>query len=168
MLTPNLSIHEKWMSFALSLAETAASIDEVPVGAIIIKNNKIISTGFNQKESSQSVTKHAEIIAIEAACKKLGSWRLNDCTLYVTLEPCMMCSGAIYQARLTEVIYGCSDPKGGCLGSLYSINTDDRLNHSFEVTKGVYGSQASELLQKFFKRKRTIKNELAGKNHSPS
>jgi len=151
--------HEKWMAFALSLAKTAANIDEVPVGALIVKDNKILSTGFNLRESCQSVTKHAEIIAIEAACKKLGSWRLNDCSLYVTLEPCMMCCGAIYQSRIAEVVYGCTDPKGGCLGSLYSINEDERLNHNFKVVKGVCEESARELLQVFFREKRSHKSK---------
>ncbi len=146
--------HKRWMSFALSLAETAAAIDEVPVGAVIIMNDKIVSTGLNLKESTKTVTKHAEIVAIEAACRKLNTWRLNNCKLYVTLEPCMMCCGAIYQARIDEVIYGSTDPKGGCLESLYSIHQDQRLNHNFTATKGVCADQSAALLRGFFKMKR--------------
>lgn len=144
------------MNLAYSLAETAASMNEVPVGAVIVNaNNQIISTGFNKKESSQDVTKHAEIIAIQEASKNLGRWRLNDCTLLVTLEPCLMCSGAIYQARLQKVIFATKDPKGGACGSLYEIHKDSRLNHNFIVEQSEFlREESSQLLKKFFAKKR--------------
>lgn len=149
--------HQYWMEYALSLAETAAYLDEVPIGAIIVKNDRIISTGFNLKEKKNLVTSHAEINAIENACKSLNSWRLNDCTLYVTLEPCLMCSGAIYQSRIETVVYGTKDPKGGALGSLYEINQDERLNHRFEVIPNILQESCSQLLKDFFQKKRKQK-----------
>lgn len=143
-----------FMSQALELAETAAKEDEVPVGALIVKDNKIIAKAYNKKEQTNLVTKHAEIIALEESCKTLESWRLKDCTLFVTLEPCLMCAGAIYQTRLARVVYGCSDPKGGALGSLYTIHEDSRLNHNFSVTKNILEKECSGILKSFFRKKR--------------
>jgi tRNA(adenine34) deaminase len=142
------------MKKAIELARYAASIDEVPVGAVVVRGEELISCGYNQREGSLCVTKHAEIIAIEEACRKLGSWKLVDCELYVTLEPCLMCAGAIYQARLTRVCFGSYDPKGGALGSLYNIHEDRRLNHRFEVLDGVCAEESSLLLKDFFAKKR--------------
>lgn len=143
-----------YMKIALSLAQEAAQQDEVPVGALVVQGTNILATAHNLREQKQNVTKHAELIALEAACQKLKSWRLIDCTLYVTLEPCLMCAGALYQGRISRVVYGCKDPKGGALGSLYSIQSDPRLNHNFSVTEGVYGKESSELLRNYFKQKR--------------
>lgn len=145
---------KQWMKLALSLAESAASYDEVPIGALVVKNNRLVSTAFNRKERTQQCCDHAEIIAIGRACENLRSWRLVDCTLYSTLEPCLMCAGALYQARIQRVVFATSDPKAGALTSLYRIHDDRRLNHRFKVTQGVYQDQAVELLQEFFKRKR--------------
>ena len=142
------------MQQAISLARSAAKIDEVPVGALIVKNDELVSSGINLRESLDSVTAHAEIVAIEKANKILRSWRLSDCTLYVTLEPCLMCSGALYQSRIGRVVFGASDPKGGAMGTLYNIHSDERLNHQFEVTSGVMKKECSELLKNFFKLKR--------------
>lgn len=148
------SLDEAYMTEALSLAKEAESQDEVPVGALIVYENKILSRGFNLKESKQNPLKHAEIIAIEKACLHLNTWRLLDCTLYVTLEPCLMCAGALYQSRVSRVVYGCGDPKGGALGSLYQIHKDSRLNHNFPVTTGVHSEPCSQILKNYFRKKR--------------
>lgn len=145
---------EAWMRFALSLAATAAAYDEVPVGAIIIYKDKLIGSGYNRKEAIPCATGHAEILAIQQASKSLGAWRLSDCELYSTLEPCVMCAGAIQQARISRVIYGAQDPKGGALGSLYQIHRDPRLNHAIDVTAGVLADEASLMLKNFFKQRR--------------
>lgn len=145
---------EAWMRFALSLAATAATYDEVPVGAIVVCRDKIIGSGFNRKETIPCATGHAEILAIEKASKNLGAWRLSDCELYSTLEPCVMCAGAIQQARISRVIYGAQDPKGGALGSLYQIHRDPRLNHTIDVTVGILADEASMMLKHFFKQRR--------------
>jgi tRNA(adenine34) deaminase len=145
---------ETYMKRALELAEYAATLGEVPVGAVVVHEGKIIAEGYNQRETSKCVTRHAEIRAIEEACRVLGGWRLVDCTLYVTLEPCLMCAGALYQARIAQVYYGCNDPKFGALGSLYTINTDARLNHRFEVFPGHMQQESAQMLQDFFKARR--------------
>lgn len=143
-----------WMSFALSLAEAASDIDEVPVGAVIVQNNRLIATGINLRESSYQASAHAELLAIEEASRFLKAWRLQGCSLYVTLEPCLMCAGLIYQARLPHVVYGARDAKGGALGSLYQLNEDHRLNHRYSVTEGVMAQESSALLSGFFRKKR--------------
>ncbi len=147
--------HTHWMQHALNLAAQAAAIGEVPVGAIIVKDDAIVGEGYNLREREQCALEHAEIIAIRQASKKLGTWRLSGCTLYVTLEPCLMCAGAIYQARLDHVVYGAIDPKAGAMGSLYSVNTDTRLNHRLPVTTGVLADEASTALKDFFRRLRS-------------
>ena len=149
--------NEHYMDKALQLALQAAREGEVPVGAIIVKNNQIIGSGYNQKEKHQLVTKHAELIAINQSAAILNNWRLTNCILYTTLEPCLMCAGAIYQSRITKVVYGASDPKGGALGSLYHVHRHNRLNHTFEVVCGVLESECSAVLKCFFKQKRQIK-----------
>lgn len=154
---PEEETHKQFMQRALELAEQAAQEDEVPVGALIVRDKKIIAEAYNKKEQTGLVTSHAEIMVLEEACKTLGTWRLTDCTLYVTLEPCLMCAGTIYQSRLKKVVYGCMDPKGGALGSLYSVHEDKRLNHNFSIVKGILEKESSELLKLFFKRKRGIK-----------
>ncbi|MBP9706321.1 MAG: tRNA adenosine(34) deaminase TadA [Oligoflexales bacterium] len=147
--------HNVFMQLALSLAESAAAYDEVPVGALLVDSQqRIISSAFNLKERNSCPTQHAEILAIESACKKLKSWRLLNCQLYVTLEPCLMCAGAISQARIEKVIYAASDPKAGALGSLYQVHQDKRLNHQFEVMPGVFAAEAGQLLSQFFRNKR--------------
>ena len=142
------------MELALSLAKSAAATGEVPVGAIITKDDRIVSSGFNLKEKKQKVTGHAEIIAIERACKRLSSWRLTDCTLYVTLEPCLMCAGAIYQSKIPNVVFGTDDPKAGAFGSLYQINTDARLNHLVDVEHDILKEACSHELKTFFRNRR--------------
>ena len=145
------------MNYALGLAKKAEEADEVPVGAVILLNQKIIATGYNQKHATNQVSKHAEMIAIEEACRKLGNWRLKECQLVVTLEPCLMCSGALSQARIKKVTYGTKDPKAGALGSLYHVHSDKRLNHQFEIEVNILQEQCSNILKDFFKKKRSQK-----------
>ncbi len=146
---------EIWMRRALSLAQSASDIDEVPVGALVVRNGQVLAEGFNQREKKFSVLSHAELEAIQIANQKLMSWRLAGCTLYVTLEPCIMCAGAIYQSRIERVVFGAMDPKAGATGSLYKIQTDERLNHRFQVTSGVLGDECGQILRDFFRKKRT-------------
>lgn len=150
-----MTSYENWMRICLSLAKTAASFDEVPVGALIVKDNKIIAAAYNQREYRHDPCAHAELMAIRKAARLLGGWRLTQCDLYVTLEPCVMCSGAISQSRLERVIYGAADPKAGALGSLYSIHEDARLNHRLTVIKDVLATESSMLLKDFFRMKRS-------------
>jgi len=142
--------HESWMRVALREAEKAYSRKEVPVGAVIVEQDRIIGRGSNQTESLRDPTAHAEMIAITAAAETLGSWRLDGCSLYVTLEPCAMCAGAIVLARIPTLIYGASDPKAGACGSLRNIVQDHRLNHRVDLISGVLEQEASDMLKAFF------------------
>src|SRR5690625_136986 len=126
---------EKFMNAAIIEANKAREINEVPIGAVIVYQDKIIARGYNIRETSQLALSHAELIAIQDANKKLDSWRLEDCTLYVTLEPCQMCAGAIVQARIKRVVFGASDPKAGCAGTLMNLLDDSRFNHRVELTR---------------------------------
>ena len=143
-----------FMERALELAQMAYKQDEVPVGCVIVLNDKIIGEGFNQKESNQSPLDHAEIVAIKEATQYLQSWRLEGCDLYVTLEPCAMCAGAILQARINRVIFGAFDPKGGCFGSVFDITQKKGFNHYPQVIAGVLAEESKNLLQQFFREKR--------------
>lgn len=142
---------EKYMREAIEQAKRAAVLGEVPIGAVIVKEGEIIASAFNLRESLQRATAHAELLAIEKACESTGFWRLTDCTLYVTLEPCAMCSGAIVQSRIERVVYGSSDPKGGCAGTLMNLLEEDRFNHRAEVVPGVLGEECGTMLSNFFK-----------------
>jgi tRNA(adenine34) deaminase len=139
-----------WMGIALREAGKAAARGEVPIGAIIVKEGRVFSRGYNQREGAQDPAAHAELLAIRKAAKKLGNWRLTGTTLYVTLEPCLMCMGAILLARIDKVVFGCHDPKGGAAGSLYDLSNDSRLNHNVELVAGVKGAECSALLSDFF------------------
>lgn len=150
---------EKWMKEALKQAYKAMEKNEVPIGCVIVKENKIIARGYNQRELKQQSHAHAEMIAIEKACKKLNSWRLEDCDLYVTLEPCPMCAGAIVQSRIRKVIYGAKDPKGGCVGSCCNLFNVKEFNHHPEYMNGILESECSDLLKTFFKNKRIEKKK---------
>ena len=141
---------QEFMTQALTLAKKAQALGEVPVGAIIVFENQIVGEGFNLRESEKHPLAHAEKIAIEEAAKKLGRWRLTGCTLYVTLEPCVMCAGAIVNSRLDQVVYGAKDPKAGAVESLYRILADTRLNHRSLVTSGVMQEECSAVLKTFF------------------
>lgn len=149
--------NEKWMKEAIKQAKKAAQKDEVPIGCVIVKDDQIIARAYNKREMKQCSTAHAEILAIEKACKKLGSWRLGDCDLYVTLEPCPMCSGAIIQSRIRNVIFGAYDPKGGCMGSNMNINDVRGFNHYPDIEGGILQDECSRLLKDFFKAKRKKK-----------
>ena len=138
------------MTEALRLAAFAATIGEVPVGAVVVKDGEIIGRGYNRREIEGQATRHAEIIAIEEASEALGAWRLSGCTLYVTLEPCLMCAGAIYQARVDEVVFGAMDAKAGACGSLYRIHEDARLNHRFWYTPGFWNRKAAKCSKSCF------------------
>jgi len=146
--------HEYWMKKAFAEAEKALKIDEVPVGAIIVKDNRIIAKAHNQVETLKDPTAHAEMIAITSACDTLGNKRLEGCTLYVTLEPCPMCAGALVHARLDTCVYASADPKAGACDSLYHLCEDPRLNHNLKVISGVYEEKCGMILKHFFKQKR--------------
>jgi tRNA(adenine34) deaminase len=154
MSEPLLDPDEYWMAAALRQAEAAYELDEVPVGAVVVHQGRIIGRGHNQTEQLQDPTAHAEILAIGAAASSLGSWRLTDCTLYVTVEPCCMCAGAIVWARLSRLVYGAPDPKAGACGSLYDIVNDKRLNHRVPTTHGVRLEEAADLMKAFFQSRR--------------
>ena len=151
--------HEKWMKYALVEAIRAYDNDEVPVGAVIIKNESIIAKGYNQKELLKDATAHAEIIAITSAANNLKDWRLNDCIMYVTMEPCAMCAGAIINSRIKAVYFGVYDQGAGCCGSLYQICQDPRMNHQSIVRGGILENESKMLLQDFFKLKRKPSNQ---------
>ena len=145
--------HEEYMSRAIQLAEEAEKIDEVPVGALIVHKGEIIAEAYNTRETSKCATHHAEILAIERACEKLGGWRLPDCTLYVTLEPCPMCAGAILNARIDRVVFGAYDRRAGAFGTLFDLNSYP-LNHKTEIISGVMEKECSSALSAYFKKKR--------------
>ena len=149
----------KFMLEAIKEAKKAELLDEVPIGCVIVRNNKIISRGHNVRESKNNPVGHAEIIAITKASKKLNSWRLNDCELYVTIEPCIMCSGAIIQSRIKAVYYGAKDYKGGAFGSSIDVLKAENINHHPEIVGGVLEKECSELISRYFKNKRE-KNKL--------
>ena len=143
-----------FMEKALALAKKAKEQGEVPVGAVMVYGGRIIAQAFNQKEMLKKATAHAEILTIEKACLKLNNWRLNDCALYVTLEPCPMCAGALVACRLKKLVYACKDPKAGAAHSLYRITQDPRLNHRVEVCHGILQEESSRLLKDFFRERR--------------
>ena len=139
-----------WMGKAIAQARKAEAIGEVPIGAVVVKDGAVISRGHNLRESRQDPAAHAEMIAIRKAAKKLSSWRLTGSTLYVTLEPCTMCMGAVILSRLDRVVFGSYDPKGGAAGSLFDLSNDKRLNHSVVLTPGIRGAETSAMLSSFF------------------
>ncbi len=147
-------MHEFYMREALELAEQARCAGEVPVGAVIVRGTTRLAAAFNQREMLHDPTAHAEMIAITQAAEALGDWRLEECTLYVTLEPCPMCAGAIVQARLPHVVYGATDAKAGAVDSLYHLLSDSRLNHRCTVTPGVLASECGRILTSFFQEQR--------------
>ena len=144
-----------FMRQAIEQAEMAACIGEVPIGAVVVCDGAIIASAYNRREIDADPSAHAEFRALIEASEKLGRWRLSGCTVYITLEPCLMCAGLMQQARIDRCVYGASDPKAGALGSLFSINDDKRLNHNFEVTAGVCRQECSSLLSGFFEGLRT-------------
>jgi len=148
------NIDEKYMAEALKEAVKSANFDEVPVGAVIVKDGKIIARGHNLREKSNDPTSHAEINAIRKACKKLNSWRLEDCTIYVTIEPCSMCAGTLLWTRIKKIVYGAKDLKGGALVSSYSLFDVKNINHHPEIVGGVLEEKCSRIMSDFFKSKR--------------
>ena len=153
-MTTQFEDDEKWMLHAIKLAEHAESIGEVPVGAVIVKDNKIISEGWNQPITSNDPTAHAEVIALRAAAQTVENYRLVDTTLYVTLEPCAMCAGALIHARVQRVVFGTTDPRTGAAGSMFNILNTTKLNHTIEIEQGVLEKDCAQLLKEFFKKKR--------------
>ena len=147
---------DRWMRAALAEAKAALEADDVPVGAVIVHGDRAIGRGHNQRELLQDPTAHAEILALTSAAEHLGSWRLDGCTLYVTLEPCVMCAGAMVLARIERLVFGATDPKAGACGSLYNIPGDARLNHRVIVDRGVLERECGELLRTFFATQRSL------------
>lgn len=139
------------MKEALALADSAAALGEVPVGAVVVHEGRVIGRGYNLRETEQDPTVHAELVAMREAARHLGTWRLSGCTVVVTLEPCPMCAGAMVLSRIDRCVYGCTDPKGGFLGTLVDLSRFPGLNHQFEVTPGVLADEASERLKRFFR-----------------
>ena len=149
----DMNKYEKYMTLALHLANKAADIGDVPVGALVVKDGEIIAEGYNTRENGGGATAHAELLAIERACERLNTWRLSGCELYVTLEPCPMCAGAIINARIDTVIYGAKDANGGALGSVVDLSSYP-LGHKPEVISGVLENECAEILRSFFESKR--------------
>ena len=158
-----MNADEKYMRAAIGQARKAGAIGEVPIGCVIVYEDKIIARGYNRRTIDKNVLSHAEIIAIKKACKKMGDWRLEGCTMYVTLEPCPMCAGAIVQARIPKVVIGCMNPKAGCAGSVLDLLHEDGFNHQVEMENGVLEEECSRLMKDFFKalreKKAAIKNQ---------
>jgi tRNA(adenine34) deaminase len=152
-------IDETYMLEAIKEAKKAEQLQEVPIGAVIVIDGQIIARAHNLRETRQSAVAHAELLAIEKACEELGTWRLEGATLYVTLEPCPMCAGAIIMSRVERVVYGASDPKGGCAGTFMNLLADDRFNHQSEVRSGILETECGELLSNFFRSIRLKKKE---------
>ena len=151
-----MTVHEAYMQMAYREAEAALAEDEVPVGAVIVHGDRVVASAHNQREQLHDPTAHAEMIAITQAADALGSWRLEDCTLYVTLEPCPMCAGAIIQARIPSVVYGATDPKAGAVQTLYQLLSDTRLNHNCQIVSGVLLEPCGEILTRFFRQQRAL------------
>lgn len=149
-----LTEDEKYMKRALKLAKKAAELGEVPIGCVIVYEGRVIGSGYNRRKTDKNTLSHAEITAIRRASKRMGDWRLEDCTMYVTLEPCQMCAGAMVQARITRAVIGCMNPKAGCAGSIYNILNEPRFNHQIETTIGVLEEECSVMLTSFFKQLR--------------
>lgn len=155
----NMDVDEKYMKEALKQAKKAYALGEVPIGCVIVYEGKIIARGYNRRNTDKNTLSHAEITAINRASKKLGDWRLEGCTLYVTLEPCQMCAGAIVQARITEVVMGSMNPKAGCGGSILNILEMPQFNHQVTVRRGVLEKECSDMLTTFFKELRVRNKE---------
>lgn len=145
---------EKYMRLALEEAEAAAAEGEVPIGAVVVCDGQVVARAHNRRETDADPSAHAEFLAMVAAARELERWRLTGCTVYVTLEPCLMCAGLMVNARVDRCVYGAADPKGGAVGTLFDVSHDERLNHEFEVTSGVLADEAAGLLRAFFRARR--------------
>lgn len=154
-----MTTDEKYMREAIKQAQKAAKIDEVPIGCVIVFEDKIIARGYNRRNTDKSTLAHAEIMAIKKAAKVIGDWRLEGCTMYVTLEPCPMCAGAIIQARIPRVVVGTMNPKAGCTGSVVNLIQMDGFNHKAELTTGVLLDECREIMQDFFRKMRESKKK---------
>lgn len=166
-----MELHEKdkyYMQMALEEAKKAEALGEVPIGAIIVHDEQVIARGHNLRETTKNATTHAELSAIQEACAELDNWRLENTTLYVTLEPCPMCAGAILQSRIPRVVYGARDPKGGAVHSLYELLNDSRFNHECDVVEGVLGDECGAILTAFFRAIRERKKKLKKRLHQQS
>jgi len=146
--------HERYMRLALVEAGKAAACGEVPVGAVVVRDGEVVATAHNRRETDRDPTAHAEVLAIRSAAAALGAWRLSGCTLYVTIEPCPMCAGAIVLARIDELVFGAPDPKAGACGTLMDVVRDERLNHQVAVVRGVLAEECAGLMREFFSRRR--------------
>lgn len=154
-----MTTDEKYMNKAIAQAKKAAANGDVPIGCVIVYGDKIIARGYNKRNLKKTTLAHAELLAIEKASKVLGDWRLEGCTMYVTLEPCQMCAGAIVQARISRVVIGCMNAKAGCAGSIYNLLAEPRFNHQVEITKNVCEETCSRMLSDFFRELRKRKKE---------
>ena len=150
---------EKFMKEAIKQAKKAEAIGDVPIGCVIVHDGKVIARGYNKRNKDKTVLAHAELLAMKKACKKLGDWRLEECTLYVTLEPCQMCAGAIIQSRIPRVVVGCMNPKAGCAGSVLDLLHIAQFNHQAELETGVLEEECSQLMKQFFRELRQRKKE---------
>ncbi len=150
---------EKFMKEAIRQAKKAEAIGDVPIGCVIVRDDRIIARGYNKRNRNKTVLAHAELLAMSKACRKAGDWRLEDCTMYITLEPCQMCAGAIVQARIPRVVIGSMNPKAGCGGSILNLLQMKEFNHQVEVTRGVLEEECSEMLSAFFRKLRQKKKE---------
>ena len=151
---------EKYMKEAIRQAKKAYALEEVPIGCVIVYKDKIIGRGYNRRTVDKNTLAHAELIAIRKASRKLGDWRLEDCTLYVTLEPCQMCAGAIVQARIPRVVVGCMNPKAGCAGSILNLFEIQEFNHQVDMISGVLGEECSEMMKQFFRELREKQKKI--------
>ena len=154
----NCGQDEKFMKEAIKQAKKAAAIDDVPIGCVIVHEDKIIARGYNKRNKMKTTLAHAELLAIKQACKKLGDWRVEECTMYVTLEPCQMCAGAIVQARIPRVVIGAMNPKAGCAGSILNLLEMKEFNHRVDVTRGVMEEECASLMRDFFRQMRKKKD----------
>ena len=152
-------IHERFMREAIKQAKKAEDLDEVPIGCVIVHEGKIIARGYNKRNTMKRTLAHAELLAIRKACKKLGDWRVEECTMYITLEPCQMCAGAIVQARIPRVVIGASNKKAGCAGSIINLLQMEQFNHQVELTKGVLEEECSQMMKDFFRAMRKKKGK---------
>ena len=159
-----MTTHEKFMKEAIRQAQKAYALDEVPIGCVIVYEGKIIARGYNRRNTDKNTLSHAELTAIKKASKKLGDWRLEGCTMYITLEPCQMCAGAIVQARVSEVVIGSMNPKAGCAGSVLNIIQMEEFNHQVTVTRDVLKEECSRMLSQFFRELREKKKREKEKN----
>ncbi len=158
-----MTTDEKYMRTAIKQAEKAGAIGEVPIGCIIVYEDKIIARGYNRRTIDKNVLSHAEINAIRKACRKIGDWRLEGCTMYVTLEPCPMCAGAIVQARIPRVVIGCMNAKAGCAGSVLDMLHEEGFNHQVETETGVLGEECSQMMKDFFRELRERNKKKTGR-----